>query len=111
MNSKNYKGYTADSFVSSDKLAKKLFDKRWENIVNIINTKAELVVDEDTFSYFFKVKIGFLLTLDEIIKLQSLGYGVFKTQREIESFNYEGYKILIDNPTKYIIMWQPKKEN
>ena len=54
MNSKNYKGYTADSLVSSDKLAKNLFDKRWENIVNIINTKAELVVDEDTFSYFFQ---------------------------------------------------------
>lgn len=42
---------------------------------------------------------------------ESLGYGVFKTSREIESFDYEGYKILIDNPTKYIIMWQPRKEN
>ena len=108
MNSKNYKDYTADSLVSSDKLAKNLSDKHQENI---INTKAELVINEDTFSCFFKVKIGFLLTLDEIIKLQSLGYGVFKTRREIESFDYEGYKILIDNPTKYIIMWQPKKEN
>ncbi|WAX11102.1 hypothetical protein CB457P1_00064 [Enterocloster phage CB457P1] len=95
---------TGNYEINSEKMRKIKTNNHWHSIIELLKNEAEMIIDEDGFSHF-KLELKDYLTLDEKIKLQNLGYGVFKAPKEKPYFSQQGDRFMIDNPVKYIIMW------
>lgn len=95
---------TGNYEINSKKMRKIKTNNHWHSIIELLKNEAKMIIDEDGFSHF-KLELKDYLTLDEKIKLQNLGYGVFKAPKEKPYFSQQGDRFMIDNPVKYIIMW------